>query len=188
MYNDGLHSDNFILLGFVKINIISYWKEIWNGFDDGEAICSIDVYPFLAFSTWKRILYLLFSYHHGCKHYFLLHVHCERYPGILGHISHLYVLLDVCILPHDVVVKWFDINTLPFILIDMINIIPCIMQNNHLLSLLYQGYALYYYWQKCTIFYIKKENTSILTLRRGFLMIVPRIRKDYLIFRNVLKY
>ena len=139
MYNDGLHSDNFILLGFVKINIISYWKEIWNGFDDGEAICSIDVYPFLAFSTWKRILHLLFSYHHGCKHYFLLHVHCERYPGIPGYISHLYVLLDVCIFLHDVVMKCY-----PQILIDMINIIPCIMQNNHLLSLLYQGYALYY--------------------------------------------
>ena len=105
MYNDGLHSDNFILLGFVKINIISYWKEIWNGFDDGEAICSIDVYPFLAFSTWKRILYLLFSYHHGCKHYFLLHVHCERYPGITGYILHPYVSLDVCIFLHDVVMK-----------------------------------------------------------------------------------
>ena len=95
----------FYLLGFVKINIISYWKEIWNGFDDGEAICSIDVYPFLAFSTWKRILYLLFSYHHGCKHYFLLHVHCERYPGITGYILHLYVSLDVCIFLHDVVMK-----------------------------------------------------------------------------------
>ena len=94
-----IHSDNFILLGFVKINIISYWEEIWNGFDDGEAICSIDVYPFLAFSTWKRILYLLFSHHHGCKHYFLLHVHCEKYPGMPCHISHLYVLLDVWYFP-----------------------------------------------------------------------------------------
>ena len=156
MYNDGLHSENFILLGFVKINIISYWKEIWNGFDDGEAICSIDVYPFLAFSTWKRILYLLFSYHHGCKHYFLLHVHCERYPGITGYILHLYVLLDVCIFLHDVVMKCKDMSFYCWFLnVTLGGAIFSVAFWSY--GTLDQGYAFYYYWQKCTIFYIKKK-------------------------------